>query len=121
LEIFDNQAEQLTFFSEGFERCGSTQVDIRLRGLDGEIYSYNDFILDTGVDCPLGHWSYSDWPTVEDNTAGAQTNAGYVAGPLRDPHVVVDQHVADQVPEPATAQLMLVVAISYIWWVASRK
>lgn len=51
VEYLSGGGERITFFRDAFSPCGTTQVDLRLRGADGLIAVYNDILVDAEVNC----------------------------------------------------------------------
>lgn len=51
VEYFLDGSELLTFFKDQHQTCGRTQNDVRWRGADGQLYRYQDSVVNTEVDC----------------------------------------------------------------------
>lgn len=97
VQSFADGSELLTIYGNQVEGCGRTQGDVRWRGADGELYRFEDFVFNAGVDCERRQGQVgSEGFAVGLHGGGGDWGVGSVAPPEITPFGFTP------VPEPAT-------------------
>lgn len=105
VQSFADGSELLTIYGNQVEGCGRTQGDVRWRGADGELYRFEDFVFNAGVDCE----KHSNGGFTSGQPAGDSGDRCGDDGDRPTPVCLtcaIDQHSVTPVPEPASMVLL---------------